>query len=178
LNKQGYDGRGVRKLSNGLMKNKALKILNLAGNGVSNQGATTLSQALRTHPTMTTIRLKNNEIELVGAMELAKLSVYNTNMKVVDVCGNIMRPNVQELRSAMDIPHTFYSRTAPTSEERGAKWVHRDLDRTTSMQLGRNLKTSVQIPRNVLVRRNTIRVPPMELPQARRFDRPRKWFNV
>lgn len=178
LNKQGYDGRGVRKLSNGLMKNKALKILNLAGNGVSNQGATTLSQALRTHPTMTTIRLKNNEIELVGAMELAKLSVYNTNMKVVDVCGNIMRPNVQELRSAMDIPHTFYSRTAPTSEERGAKWVHRDLDRTTSMQLGRNLKTSVQIPRNVLVRRNTIRVPPMELPQARRFDRPRKRFNV
>jgi Ran GTPase-activating protein (RanGAP) involved in mRNA processing and transport len=178
LNSDGHDGRGIRKISNGLSKNKALKIINLAGNGVSNQGATSISQSLRTHPAMTTVKLRNNEIELVGALELAKLSMINSKVKVVDVCGNIMRPNVEELRSSMKIPGSFHSRKNPTREECGALWVHRDLDRTKNMGLGRSLKTSVQIPRNVIARRNTIRVPPMELPQARRFDRPRKRVHI
>ena len=127
---------------------------------------------------MATLRLKNNEIELVGAMELAKLSVINPTVNVVDVAGNILRPQVEELRSAMGRPGSFHSRMNPTREESGALWVHRDLDRTNTMGLGRSLKTSVQLPRNVIVRRNTIRVPPMELPQARRFDRPRKRIHV
>ena len=175
LNKQGRDAKGILKLSNGLAKNVSLKSLNLTGNGLSNKGATALSQALRTHPTMATIQLRNNGIELVGAMELAKLSHINPNINVVDVAGNIMRPQVEELRARRGV---FHSRVNPTREECGAMWVHRDLDRTVKMGLGRHIKTSVQIPRNVRAQRNTIRVPPMELPQARRFDRPRKRLNI
>jgi Ran GTPase-activating protein (RanGAP) involved in mRNA processing and transport len=177
LNGTGRDGRGIAKLTAGLGKNKCLINLNLAGNGVSNRGAAVLSQALRTHPTMATIQLENNEIELVGAMELAKLATMNPRINVVNVAGNILRPQVEELRS-IPRPGDFYSRVAPTREEAGAMWIHRDLETSVNMKLGHALKTSVEIPRNIIVRRNTIRVPPMELPQARRFDRPRKRFNV
>lgn len=177
LNGSGKDGRGIAKLALGLGKNKGLKNLNLAGNGVSNRGATVLSQALRTHPTMATLQLENNEIELVGAMELAKLAMINPKVNVVNVAGNILRPQVEALR-AIPRPGDFYSRLAPTREEAGAMWIHRDLETSVNMKLGHALKTSVEIPRNIIVRRNTIRVPPMELPQARRFDRPRKRINV
>tara|TARA_B100000795_G_C22785206_1_gene434283 strand:- start:107 stop:2041 length:1935 start_codon:yes stop_codon:yes gene_type:complete len=178
LNNKGHDGKGITKLAHGLGKNACLKSLNLAGNGVSNRGATAIAQALRSHTTMATIQLRNNEIELVGAMELAKLAHINPKINVVDVAGNIMRPQVEELRAGPR-PGAFHSRVAPTREESGAMWVHRDLDRTVKMGLGRALKTSVQIPRNVLIAdRNSIRVPSIDLPQARRFDRPRKRFNI
>ena len=164
--------KGLDSLCRGIGRNKKLRTLDLSGNGLTNHGATTLSFALRDHPTIATLKLHRSEIETLGAQQLSQLALGHHSLGNVELFGNILRPPIDSMRAKRS--DIFLSRQEASPEERGTRWTHYDLN-TTKIGLIRKIRSSVEIPTNVLVNRGAIRVPVVNLPQIKSFaaSRPR-----
>ena len=63
----------IKALTDALMKNKQLIILNLKGNNIENDGAILISKMLYNNTTLLEINLENNNIGDIGARALGKV---------------------------------------------------------------------------------------------------------
>ena len=151
----------------GLGKNTSLRKIDLSGNGVSNTGALLLAKALKKRQGFQiTLKLRANEIEMVGAKALQSAIMNNDNL---DLVGNALRPPTDELRRPH--PGVFYSRTHAGDEGGRSRWVHSDLN--TAVEPGPRIATALGTLHrsSILVQRSDVLAQAPRLFQAKSYGR-------
>lgn len=80
------DGHAVAKISFlSLEGNVALKILNLSWNGIGNEGALALGEALKVNNVLVHLDISNNQINNEGAKKLCRGLEVNGKLKILKV---------------------------------------------------------------------------------------------
>ena len=83
--------RRIPALSQVLTVNTSLTTLNLSGNSIGAEGATSLSQALAVNTSLTTLNLSRNSIGAEGATTLSQALAVNTSLTTLDLSDNSIR---------------------------------------------------------------------------------------
>ena len=82
----GISDAGATSIAEAIKVNKTLTCLILVGNGITDAGATSLAEAIKVNKTLTNLNLFNNDLSDAGATSIAKAIKVNETLTNLNLC--------------------------------------------------------------------------------------------